>query len=79
MSDKNVKVFSTSTCPWCVRVKDYLDQKSVEYKDIDVSINMDEARKMIEKSGHQGVPQVWINDKVVVGFNQDKIDELLEE
>lgn len=75
---KAIKVFSTPTCPWCTRVKEYLDENQIEYEDIDVATNREWAIKMIEKSGHQGVPQLWIGNELVVGFNKEKIDDLLE-
>ncbi len=70
-------VYSTPTCPWCVRLKDYLNEKGIEFKDIDVSQDQESARRMIEKSGQMGVPQIDINGKVIVGFNQEAIDEEL--
>ena len=73
-----VVVFSTPTCPWCVRVKQYLNSKNITYKDVDVSKDMQSAMEMVKKSGQQGVPQLWIDGKVVIGFNQGQIDQLLE-
>jgi len=77
-NSKIVKVFSTTTCPWCTRAKDYLNQKGVKYEDIDVSQDREQAMAMIAKSGSQGVPQLWIGDDFVVGFDQERIDFLLD-
>ncbi len=74
---KKVKVFSTPTCPWCTRVKEYLKEKNVTYENIDVSQDYEAAQRMVAKSGQSGVPQLWIDDEVVVGFNQPLIDQLL--
>jgi len=74
---KKVKVFSTPTCPYCHMAKAYLKDKKIEFEDIDVSQNQSEAKKMIDKSGEMGVPQLWINDEVVIGFNKPVIDQLL--
>jgi glutaredoxin 3 len=49
----------------------------VAYTEIDVGKDRDKAREMITKSGQMGVPVITIGDAVVVGFNQGKIDELL--
>lgn len=74
-----VKVYSTPTCPWCHKVKDYLKSKNVEFEDIDVASN-DKARdEMVEKSGQMGVPVVMIDDKIIVGFDQAAIDKALAE
>jgi glutaredoxin-like YruB-family protein len=74
---KKVKVFSTPTCPFCHMAKDYLKNRKVEFEDIDVSRDQTQAKKMIQKSGEMGVPQLWIDDEVVIGFNKPVIDQLL--
>lgn len=76
-SMKNVKVFSTPTCPYCHMAKVYLQDKKVSFEDIDVSQDQNQARAMVEKSGEMGVPQLWIDDEVVIGFNKPVIDQLL--
>jgi glutaredoxin-like YruB-family protein len=72
-----VIVFSTPTCPHCRSVKRYLQKKGVRFKDVDVSRDQRAARDMVRRSGRQGVPQVDINGRIVVGFNRRKIDRLL--
>ena len=75
---KKGKVFSTPTCPYCHMAKDYLTDKKVSFEDIDVSQDQQQAQKMIERSGEMGVPQLWIDDQIVIGFNKPMIDYLLE-
>lgn len=75
---KDVTVFSTQTCPYCVMVKQYLDEKNVKYKDIDVSEDAKAAEEMFNKSHQMGVPQLWIGEEVVVGFDPGRINKLLE-
>lgn len=72
-----VKVFSTPTCPYCHMAKAYLNDKKIAFEDIDVSSDQNQARAMVERSGEMGVPQLWINDEVVIGFNKPVIDQLL--
>ena len=74
---KNVKVYSTQTCPWCFRVKDYLKQKNVAFEDVDVSVNRKAAQEMITKSGQMGVPVIDINGQIIIGFDQQAINEAL--
>ncbi|TKJ17558.1 NrdH-redoxin [Candidatus Woesearchaeota archaeon B3_Woes] len=69
-----IKVYSTPTCPWCVKIKEFLDEKKVEYEDIDVSVDHEAAKEMMEKSGQMGVPQIEINGKVIVGFDKEAIE-----
>ncbi|MCD6181859.1 MAG: glutathione S-transferase N-terminal domain-containing protein [Candidatus Cloacimonetes bacterium] len=77
MQSKKVIVFSTPTCAWCRKVKAYLRSQGVRYTEVDVSKNAKAARDMVRKTGQQGVPQIWINNHPVVGFDQAKIDRLL--
>ena len=74
---KRVIVFSTPTCSWCRKLKNYLRENKIRFKDIDVSRDMQAARDMVRKTGQQGVPQIWINNYPVVGFDKAKIDRLL--
>jgi glutaredoxin-like YruB-family protein len=74
---KTVIVFSTSTCSWCKKLKNYLRQNKIRYKNIDVGRDAKAARDMMRKSGQSGVPQMWIDNRPVVGFDKAKIDRLL--
>lgn len=74
---RDVTIFSTPTCPYCKMAKEYLTQKNIPYKDIDVTRDQNMARQMIMKSGEMGVPQLWINDEVIIGFNKPAIDMAL--
>ena len=70
-------VYSTSTCPYCHKVKDFLKEKNVEFEDIDVSSDQDKVQEMVKKSGQVGVPVLDINGDIIVGFDQDKITSKL--
>lgn len=73
----NVTVFSTPTCPWCSRLKAYLREKHIAFKDVDVSRDAVAAQEMVRRSGQMGVPQAWIDGQVVVGFDRKRVDALL--
>jgi len=72
-----VKVYSTPTCPWCIRVKEFLKEHKIEFEDIDVSVNHEAAHQMIEKSGQQGVPVIDIDGKIIIGFDKEAIKKAL--
>jgi glutaredoxin-like YruB-family protein len=74
----SVKVYSTPTCPWCTMAKKYFDSKNVKYTDYDVSRDDDAAQEMIKKSGQRGVPVIDIDGSIVIGFDKDKIDNLID-
>ena len=75
--DNKVKVYSTPSCPYCIRLKQFLKENSIEFEDVDVSSNQQAGQEMIEKSGQMGVPVLDINGEIVVGFDKDKISQLL--
>ncbi len=75
---KKVIVFGTPSCSWCRKLKSYLKENRIHYRDIDVSKNSKAARDMVRKTGQQGVPQMWIDNRPVVGFDKAKIDKMLD-
>ncbi|MCB5261744.1 MAG: glutathione S-transferase N-terminal domain-containing protein [Candidatus Cloacimonetes bacterium] len=73
-----IVVFSTPSCSWCKKIKEYLKSNGLTYKEIDVSKDSAARADMIRKTGQEGVPQTWINNQPVVGFDRAKLDRLLE-
>ncbi|MFH1281690.1 MAG: glutaredoxin domain-containing protein [Candidatus Omnitrophota bacterium] len=51
---KKVIVYSTSTCPWCARVKQYLKENNIEFQNLDVSGDQLAADEMMSKTGQMG-------------------------
>lgn len=72
-----VKVYSTSTCPWCDKVKEYLNSKGISYVNYNVQEDLEKAKEMIEKSGQRGVPVLDIEGNIIIGFDKSRIDSLL--
>lgn len=72
-----VKIYSTPVCPYCQTLKQYLKDQNIEFEDIDVSQDQKAAEEMVEKSGQMGVPVADIDGNIVVGFNKEKIKQLL--
>jgi glutaredoxin 3 len=75
--DKKITVYSTPTCPYCIRAKQFLREQNVLFEDIDVSANDQAAEAMIQKSGQMGVPVLDINGEIIVGFDKAKITQAL--
>jgi len=72
-------VYSTPVCSWCVKVKEFLTEKGVEFESFDVSADTEKAKEMTDKSGQRGVPVTDINGKIIVGFDRDAIEAALAE
>ncbi len=75
---KKVIVYSTEFCPWCRRTKEFFKEHGIKYKDIDVGKDAKKAEEMIKKSGQQGVPVIDIEGKIVVGFDEARLREILK-
>ncbi|KKP31516.1 MAG: NrdH-redoxin [Candidatus Staskawiczbacteria bacterium RIFOXYB2_FULL_32_9] len=73
-----IKIYSTPSCVYCKTLKSYLTSKNIEFSDIDVSIDEKALEYMVKVSGQMGVPVVEIDNNVIVGFDKQKIDELLK-
>ena len=73
-----VKVYSTPACPYCIRAKDYLKQKNIEFQNIDVSTDKPGLDEMVKVSGQMGVPVIVVDTEVVVGFDRNRLEELLK-
>ena len=72
-----VIVYSADWCGFCHAVKNYLDQKGVEFEERNVETNPAWGQEAVEKSGQRGIPVVDIDGKIVVGFDRPTIDALL--
>jgi glutaredoxin-like YruB-family protein len=75
---KQVIVYTTPTCSWCTTLKTYLNENRVAYREINVASDTSAAEAMVRKSGQQGVPQTEINGQMIVGFDKNRINQLLE-
>lgn len=72
-----VIVFSTPTCTYCTAAKRYFKEHQIKFRDVDVSKDPVAARDMVRRSGQQGVPQIDIGGRIIVGFDRPKINQLL--
>lgn len=73
----DVKVYSTPTCPWCKRVKEFLGEKNIEFEDINVASDKEAAQEMMKKSGQMGVPVIDVDGQIMIGFNQEELEKAL--
>jgi len=66
----DIKVYSTRNCPFCVRAKALLTSKDLEYTEIHVDTDAERLHEMIERSGNRTVPQIFINDVSIGGYDE---------
>ena len=66
---KKVEVYSKEWCPYCAKAKSLLKSKQVEYQEIDVTNDVEREEQMIERSKRRTVPQIFINDESIGGYD----------
>lgn len=72
-----VKVYTTNSCPWCVKAKNYLKSKNISFEELNVGEDMIAREEMLKKSKQMGVPVLDINGTVIIGFDKPAIDTAL--
>lgn len=68
-----IKVYTTNSCPWCVKVKNYLKSENIEFQELNVQDDMEAREEMIKKSNQMGVPVLDINNNIIIGFDKPAI------
>ena len=62
-------IYTTPICPYCVRAKQLPKQKGAEWTEVDVSRDANERMALMERTKQRTVPQIFINDQHVGGFD----------
>ena len=70
-------IFTTPSCPWCRKTKQYLKDRGFSFKEVNLLQYKSAIKDVQRMTGQTGVPVVVINNHPVVGFNKSKIDRLL--
>src|SRR5689334_2441136 len=71
-----VTVYTTTTCPWCVRAKAYLREKGVPFQEKNIEYDRTAAQEVMRRSGQMGVPVITAGDEVIVGFDRARLDRI---
>ena len=72
-----IKVYSTDSCTWCIKVKKYFKLKNIDFEDINIQRSTSAKMEMIEKTHQMGVPVIDIDGTIIVGFDRRAIDDAL--
>ncbi len=75
--NKKVSIYTTPSCMYCRAAKDFFKEHGVAYDEFDVATSAEKREEMIQKSGQMGVPVIFVDNDMVVGFNKEKLTELL--
>ena len=73
-----IELYTTPSCAYCKKVKDYLRKNKIGFREYNVASDLRKADEMVKKSGQMGVPVLDINGKIIVGFNEPQIQRALK-
>jgi glutaredoxin 3 len=72
-----VKIYSTPSCVYCKMAKEYFNKNGVKYVEFNVASDLKARQEMFDASHQMGVPVIDVDGKIVVGFNQEVLEEAL--
>ncbi len=73
-----IKIYSTPTCHFCNMAKDYFKTHNLAYEEFNVASDIEKRKEMVEKSGQLGVPVIDVDGQIMVGFDEESLEELLK-
>ena len=76
-SDRGVVIYTKKiACPYCTKAKSLLHNRNIDFKEIDISNNYDLISELSNKTGRKSVPQIFINQKFIGGYDElHKMDQ----
>ncbi len=72
-----VKIYTTPSCVYCKMAKEFFKKNNIEYEEHDVAADAKAREEMFKKSHQMGVPVIDINGEIVVGFDRERLAQLL--
>ena len=64
------KVYSASYCAWCSKAVQFLESEGLKVRIVDITDDQDERHMLIERTGQKTVPQIWIGDAYIGGYDR---------
>lgn len=73
-----IKVYTTPTCPYCKQAKEWLEECDCEFEELDITTDVEALREWRALSGGAGVPVVAHGKDFVIGFNRERLEQLVD-
>ena len=74
---KNVTIYTTPTCGYCKMAKEFFTANNLTYTEYNVATDIEKRKEMVEKSGQMGVPVIFVDNDMTIGFDKTKLASLL--
>jgi glutaredoxin-like YruB-family protein len=72
-----VKMFTTPTCGYCRQAKDFFKDHDISFSEVDVIQDKVALKEMTDRSGQMGVPVIFVDEEIVIGFDRERLVQLL--
>lgn len=71
------KIYTKTNCKYCKDVKEFFNNNNIEYDEINIEGNDELIMEVIEKTGHMQVPVIETDDTIIIGYNHDELQKLI--
>lgn len=71
-------IYTTPSCSFCVKAKNYFKKIGLPFTEYDITKDEKRREELIKKSGQMGVPVIFLKGKKIIGFDQSKVDKILD-
>ena len=78
MIKKMIKIYTSTNCVYCKKIKKFLNDKKIVYEEKDITSNSKLQKELIEKTGQYSVPVTDINGEYVFGYDIEKLEKILK-
>lgn len=68
-----VKVYSTPTCPWCKKVKEFLSANKIEFQDLNVADDEKARQDMLKRTHQMAVPVIDVDGEIIIGYDLPRL------
>ncbi|MEK3981400.1 glutaredoxin family protein [Psychrobacillus sp. FSL K6-2836] len=69
----SVTVYTTTQCPYCVMLKNFLSEQNIPFNEVNVETQPEVMQRLVKTTGQMGVPQTEVNGQWIVGFDPNNI------
>jgi|Deesub1362A_J573_1020465.scaffolds.fasta_scaffold00186_35 glutaredoxin-like YruB-family protein len=73
----DVKVYTSPTCPWCKKTKEFLSKEGVKFEEVDVTQDPEALDELVRIAGVRSVPVTTCGNDVLVGYDPDRLQSIV--